>query len=114
MARGLLSGSLGPDRALAMDDHRRATLAFSVENRRLVQNFLSAIQPVADRHTLTLGQLALAWVVNQPGNIIALAGARNVRQAQENTRAGSVILDAADLAAIKTAVETHLKDFAGK
>ena len=38
---------------------------------------------------LTLGQLALAWVVNQPGNIIALAGARNVHQAQENARAGA-------------------------
>jgi methylglyoxal reductase len=111
MARGLLSGSLGPDRALAMDDHRRSTPAFSVENRRLVQNFLGAIQPVADRHQLTLGQLALAWVVNQPGNIIALAGARNVHQAQENARAGSVVLDATDLAAIKTALETHLKDF---
>jgi aryl-alcohol dehydrogenase-like predicted oxidoreductase len=42
---------------------------------------------------------------------LALAGARNVNQAQENARAGSVVLGAADLAKIKTAVETHLKDF---
>jgi aryl-alcohol dehydrogenase-like predicted oxidoreductase len=46
-----------------------------------------------------LGQLALAWVISQPGTC-AIAGARNSEQAVQNAAAGNVRLSEEDLAAI--------------
>ncbi|HUX09664.1 MAG TPA: aldo/keto reductase, partial [Terriglobia bacterium] len=50
------------------------------------------MRPIAEKHTLTLAQLVIAWTVAQPGLTHALVGARNVQQAQENATAGNVTL----------------------
>ena len=97
MAQGILTGKFGPDHQFKRGDHRRANRLFQEPVFTRVQDALAALQPIADRHTITLGQLALAWVIAQPG-ACAIAGARNAAQARENARAGAVSLPPEDLA----------------
>ena len=97
MAQGILTGKFGPDHQFKRGDHRRANRLFQEPVFPRVQDALAALQPIADRHTITLGQLALAWVIAQPG-ACAIAGARNAAQALENAQAGTVSLTPEDLA----------------
>jgi aryl-alcohol dehydrogenase-like predicted oxidoreductase len=97
MAQGILTGKFGPDHRFKRGDHRRANRLFQEPLFTRVQEALAALKPIADRHTITLGQLALAWVIAQPG-ACAIAGARNADQALENAQAGAVSLTPEDLA----------------
>jgi myo-inositol catabolism protein IolS len=96
MAQGLLTGKFGPDHRFKQGDHRRANRLFQEPAFSRAQEALEALRPIADRHGITLGQLALAWVAAQPGTC-AIAGARNETQVTENVRAASVSLAAEDL-----------------
>lgn len=106
LAQGLLTGAIGPDRVFNKDDLRHSQPRFSVDNRRRVAQLLESFKPVAEKHRITLGQLAIAWTFHQPGCTHALIGARNVRQARENARAGAVTLDASDLAVMGRALKS--------
>ena len=97
MAQGILTGKFGPAHQFKQGDHRRANRLFQEPLCTRVQDALAALKPVAERHNLSLGQLALAWVIAQPG-ACAIAGARNASQALENARAGTVSLTQEDLA----------------
>ena len=96
MAQGLLTGKFGPDHQFKRGDHRRANRLFQEPVFTKAQEALAALRPIADRHGITLGQLALAWVTAQPGTC-AIAGARNERQVLENARAAAVSLSSEDL-----------------
>jgi myo-inositol catabolism protein IolS len=97
MAQGLLTGKFRPDHRFKRGDHRRANRLFQEPVFTRVQGALEALHPIADRHGITLGQLALAWVASRPGTC-AIAGARNETQVAENARAASVSLTPEDLA----------------
>ena len=99
MAQGLLTGKFGPDHKFAKGDHRFKNKLFQPENYERVQKALEKLRPIAAANHITLGQLALAWVISQPGTC-AIAGARNSEQAVQNAAAGNVRLSEDDLAAI--------------
>lgn len=112
MAQGILTGKFGPDHQFKRGDHRRANRLFQEPVFSKVQKALEALTPIADHQQITLGQLALAWVIAQPG-ACAIAGARNETQARENARAADVTLTPEDLAAIdriSRQVTDHLDD----
>ena len=99
MAQGLLTGKFGPDHRFANGDHRFKNKLFQPENYARVQKALEKLRPIAAANHITLGQLALAWVISQPGTC-AIAGARNPEQAVQNAAAGNVRLSEEHLAAI--------------
>jgi aryl-alcohol dehydrogenase-like predicted oxidoreductase len=99
MAQGLLTGKFGPDHRFAKGDHRFKNKLFQPENYARVQKALERLRPIAAANHITLGQLALAWVISQPGTC-AIAGARNSEQAVQNAAAGNVRLSEEHLAAI--------------
>lgn len=112
MAQGILTGKFGPDHQFKRGDHRRANRLFQEPVFSKVHKALEALTPIADHHDITLGQLALAWVIAQPG-ACAIAGARNETQARENAQAAAVSLTPEDLAAmdrISRQVTDHLDD----
>jgi aryl-alcohol dehydrogenase-like predicted oxidoreductase len=112
MAQGLLTGKFGPGHTFAKGDHRAAHRLFQPEHFARVQQALADLRPIADKYKITLGQLALAWVIAQPG-CCAIAGARNSEQALQNAAAGEVTLSPEDLAAldrIGRTVTDHLDD----
>ena len=105
LARGLLTGKVPPERTFGPGDHRADHPQFGVENRRRVAALLERLRPVAERHGLGFGQLAVAWALAQPGLTHALVGARTPAQALENARAGEVELLPEDLREIAAVLE---------
>jgi len=99
MAQGLLTGKFGPDHKFAKGDHRFRNKLFQPENYERVQRALEKLRPIAKANNITMGQLALAWVISQTG-ICAIAGARNAEQATQNAAAANVCLSEEDLAAV--------------
>jgi aryl-alcohol dehydrogenase-like predicted oxidoreductase len=96
MAQGLLTGKFGPEHQFERGDHRKGNRLFQTDNYARVQEALQQLRPIAASYDITLGQLALAWVISQP-NTFAIAGARNAAQATENAAAGEVKLSSTDL-----------------
>ena len=112
LAQGLLTGKFGPGHKFADGDHRSNNRLFNPENYRRVQQALAKLRPIAEKNGVSLGQLALAWVIAHPGTC-AIAGARDAEQAVQNAKAAEVSLSAEDFAEmglIGRAVTDHLND----
>ena len=62
------------------------------------------LRPLAAARGISLGQFALAWVLQRPGVTCAIVGPRTLEQFEENLRALDVKLTAEELAAIDTIV----------
>ena len=94
LANGLLTGKVDPDRVFPPDDLRHSNPLYTRESRVRVNGMLDQMREVANRHRLSIGQLAIAWTIAQPGLTHALVGARDATQATENA-AAAVMLTAA-------------------
>jgi methylglyoxal reductase len=68
---------------------------------------LERMLPLARRHNLNLAQLTMTWTLAQTGCSHVLCGARTPQQAVENAGAGSVRLNADELAMITHAVNSY-------
>ena len=100
MAQGLLTGKFGPDHKFAKGDHRSKNKLFKPDNYQRVQEALKKLRSIADRYNLSLGQMALAWLIAHPGTC-AIAGARNAEQVIQNAKAAEADLEVSDLAEIE-------------
>ncbi|MEO7629070.1 MAG: aldo/keto reductase [Nocardioides sp.] len=102
LASGLLSGKYKLDTIFAEDDHRnynRDGSAFDVgetfsgvdyETGVAAAQEFSALVESSGLSDATPAQVALAWVVQQPGVTTVIPGARNVSQASSNAAAGEL------------------------
>jgi len=112
MAQGLLTGKFGPNHKFARGDHRSRNKLFKPENYQRIQKALERLRPIAERNGISLGQLALGWLIAQPSTC-AIAGARNAEQVRQNAKAGNISLSPADLEEIDQigrSVTDHLDD----
>jgi aryl-alcohol dehydrogenase-like predicted oxidoreductase len=104
---GLLTGSIAKDTVFEENDWRgggqvgyyERLLSPAVLPKNLAM--VDALRPIADRLGITLAQLALAWTFHQPGVTGAIAGARRLRNAEQNVGAGDVTLSGKDLEEIE-------------
>ncbi|HKC19530.1 MAG TPA: aldo/keto reductase [Candidatus Dormibacteraeota bacterium] len=94
LAQGGLSGRY---RDRAPSNFRRFSSDFSDSARRRREPLLKALHEIASAHLATPSQIALAWLVNKP-NVVAIPGASNEKQVEENARAGDIILSRDDIA----------------
>lgn len=101
MAQGVLTGKFAHDHTFEPGDNRAGNKLFRPENLKRVHELLDKLKPIAEAHQLTLGQLALAWLIGQPHSC-AIAGARNAEQSKQNAAAGDVTLSPAELAEMDT------------
>jgi myo-inositol catabolism protein IolS len=112
LAQGVLTGKFGPDHKFAEGDHRSGNRLFQPDHYARIQTALEQLRPIAEKYAVSLGQLALAWVIAQP-DACAIAGARNSEQAVQNAAAGDIVLEQEDLQAmdrIGRSVTDHLDD----
>ncbi len=112
MAQGLLTGRFGPGHRFEKGDHRSSNRLFQTPHFQSAQTALERLKPIAQANGITLGQLALAWVIAQP-NTCAIAGARSAEQSVQNAAAARVRLSTEDLQAmddISRSVTDHLDD----
>lgn len=93
LEQGLLTGSVTLDRKFPRGDGRAKQPWFKPANRkRVLQVLEESIQPIADEHNATLGQIAIAWTIQAPGITSALVGARTPQQVAENAAAADIHL----------------------
>ena len=110
LGQGLLTGKIGPERVFNDGDQRNLKPRFSVKNRQRVQKMLESFRPVAEKHSVSLGQLAIGWTVSQKGCTHALVGARSATQVQENIAGGTITLDGEDLQTMNTIINSADED----
>lgn len=96
LAQGLLTGKFGPDHEFPEDDIRSKNKLFKGETYQAAQKALEELKPIAEKYEISLGNLAIAWLVAQP-QTCAIVGARNAQQAEENAKAMDVQLSKEDL-----------------
>jgi myo-inositol catabolism protein IolS len=113
LAQGLLTGKFNRGHQFAEGDHRVANKLFHGENYERSQLALEKLQPIADHHHTTLGNLALAWLIfsseTRP-QVQAIAGARNAEQSIQNAKAADVNLTKEDWEEIE-AIGRYVTDF---
>jgi aryl-alcohol dehydrogenase-like predicted oxidoreductase len=108
MAQGVLSGKYLPGQPLP--EGSRATDEKS--GAQFIQRFLrddvltavQGLQPIAEDLGLTMPQLAIAWVLQNPNVAAALVGASRPEQIVSNVAASGVVLEADTMAAIDAAL----------
>ncbi len=108
MAQGVLSGKYLPGQAPPAGS-RAADERSGARAMRLLMNdaVLAAVQrlkPVAEEAGLTMPQLAIAWVLQNPNVSAALVGASRPEQLAETVQASGIVLDGAVLTAIDEAL----------
>jgi myo-inositol catabolism protein IolS len=107
-----LTGKFGPHHRFEKGDHRSSNRLFNPPLVNHAQAALDRLKPIAAAQGITVGQLALAWIIAQP-NTCAIAGARNPVQSAQNAAAARVRLSSEELQtlnAISDSVTRHLDD----
>jgi len=96
LAQGLLSGRYDathqPSGAV-----RRMNPLFLEENLQRAAGLLDALRDIADAHDASPAQVALAWLIHQPG-VVAIPGASSVEQLEKNVEAADLSLTDAEVA----------------
>jgi aryl-alcohol dehydrogenase-like predicted oxidoreductase len=114
MAQGVLSGKYLPGQPVP--DGSRATDEKSGANfiksflRDEVLEAVQRLKPIASDAGLTMPQLAIAWVLQNPNVAAALVGASRPEQLADTVKASGVTLDADTLAAIDAALAGAVND----
>jgi aryl-alcohol dehydrogenase-like predicted oxidoreductase len=96
MAQGLLSGRYDanhqPSGAV-----RRMNPLFLEENLKRAAGLLDALRDIAAAHDVTPAQVALAWLLHQPG-VVAIPGASSIAQVEKNAEAADLRLKDGEVA----------------
>jgi aryl-alcohol dehydrogenase-like predicted oxidoreductase len=101
LASGLLTGRLTPETPFAEGDWRAKASAFQGDALQRNLAVVERLGELGERHGITVSQLAIAWVLAQPGVHVAIVGARSARNIENSLAAADVSLGADDLAEIE-------------
>lgn len=104
LMKGMLAGKLRRDHAWDPKDGRQKYPIFMGEQWTKNHDFVDALRPIAERAGRTVGQLAVAWVIQRPGITTALCGAKRPEQIREIAPAMTWTLSAEELALVDAAI----------
>jgi len=107
MARGLLTGKYDESATFPETDGRAGSPMWQGERLKRNVEAVREMAALAETHGRTVAQLALAWVLAQPGLTCALAGTKRPNQIEETAEAGDWNLDAETLQQVETIIEKH-------
>ena len=102
LAGGLLSGKFSPD-GKGPDGARRVTFDFPVVDKPRAFRCVDAMRPIAERHGVSVAQIALAWLLGRPQVSTVIMGAKTPAQLQDNLGAAKLTLSGEDLKALDEA-----------
>ena len=100
LGRGFLTGAIKSPDDFEADDYRRHNPRFQGENFGKNLRLTEAVAALARDKGCTLAQLALAWVLAQGRDIVAIPGTKRRRYLEDNLGALDVTLTADELAAL--------------
>ena len=102
LAGGLLSGKFTPD-GQGPAGSRRANFDFPVVDKPRAFAVVDVMRPIAQRHKVSVAQVALAWLLSRPQVTSVIVGARTPEQLDDNLQASKLELTPADLHALDEA-----------
>ncbi len=97
LGRGFLTGSFEKPSDLSENDWRRTNPRFKDENFRKNLALVEVVKDVATQRGITAAQVALAWTITRPGNVITIPGTTKAHRVTENAKAASIALTAQEL-----------------
>jgi aryl-alcohol dehydrogenase-like predicted oxidoreductase len=103
LGRGFLTGQFKNFDDLAADDFRRQSPRFQGENFQKNLDLVAQIEEIAQEMKCTAAQLALAWVMAQGDDIVAIPGTKRRKYLEQNLEAANIKLSKDDLARIDRA-----------
>ena len=106
LGRGFLSGEVTSREQFAEGDIRRHSPRFQGDNFEKNLAVVDKVRDLARQKEVTPGQLALAWVLAQGSDVVAIPGTKHVAYLEENLAAAEVHLGEDDLAAIDDVAPT--------
>jgi aryl-alcohol dehydrogenase-like predicted oxidoreductase len=104
LGRGLLTGALDASAAFGAADFRSRAPRFQGENYARNLALAAGVTGLAETKGVTPAQLALAWVLAQGDDIVAIPGTKRRSYLEQNAAATDIVLNSADLAALEVAV----------
>ena len=97
LGRGFLSGTIRTVNDLIEDDRRRDHPRFSSENMDDNIKKVEVMEEVAEAKGFKPAQIAIAWVLHQDPNIVAIPGTKRIKYLDENIRAPDLVLTEEDV-----------------
>jgi aryl-alcohol dehydrogenase-like predicted oxidoreductase len=103
LAQGLLTGKFARDWRPPGDDNRRFNRLFQEPTYGVALDQVEVVRQIGEKYGKTPAQVALRWLIQQPGVTSVIAGARNERQVADNVGAAGWELAPEDAAALSAA-----------
>lgn len=99
MASGLLTGAMTRERIakLPNDDWRKKHADFNEPNLSRNLALVDHLRQIGQRHGRSVGEVAIAWTLQNPAVTGAIVGARNATQAEGVMRAGDLKLSGEEI-----------------
>jgi aryl-alcohol dehydrogenase-like predicted oxidoreductase len=104
LGRGFLTGQFQSPDDFPAGDWRRGQPRLTGDNFSHNRALVRQVEEVAARKGCTPAQLALAWVLAQGNDIVAIPGTKRPSYLEQNGKALEVRLDAADIKALNAAL----------
>jgi voltage-dependent potassium channel beta subunit len=99
LAHGLLTGKYSggkvPEGSRGSHESQNMWIKDSLKDRSLLDT-IDSLQEIADRYSLTIAQLSLAWILHNPGISSVIVGATSAEQLEQNTRASGIRISEED------------------
>ncbi len=97
IGRGFLTGRITSREDLAHDDRRRDMPRFSEENLQRNAQLLAELDPIAEAHSATAAQVALAWLLHRGEDIVPIPATTRPERIDENAAAVTIALAADEI-----------------
>jgi aryl-alcohol dehydrogenase-like predicted oxidoreductase len=97
LGRGFLTGRFQRPEDIPSDDYRRNSPRFQGENFFSNLALVKGVEELAGEKGATPAQIALAWVLGQSENIVAIPGAKTRGHLEENLPAAALTLSSDEL-----------------
>ncbi|MFT4110717.1 aldo/keto reductase family protein [Propionicimonas sp.] len=108
VAQGVLTGKYLPGQPVPKNSRATDAKGGATTIQRFMDDTVlervQALRPIADELDLTMAQLAVAWVLQNPNVACAIIGASRPRQVNENVAASGVVLTPAVMSRIDDAL----------
>ncbi len=100
LAHGILtgkySGGVVPAKSRGANTNQNHWMKDNLKDLELLDR-VDALKPIAETYDLSISQLALAWILNQPGITSVITGASRVEQLESNVLAAGVNISTKDM-----------------
>jgi aryl-alcohol dehydrogenase-like predicted oxidoreductase len=96
LAQGLLTGKYNDKSTFGDDDCRKRLPHFHGEKLKQHLGKIQKVSEIADKYDISMAQVALRWVLENPNVSCAISGIKSINQIEENVEAMDFVIHADD------------------